>query len=200
MLIIEDILEELKQISYGFVDRYGVVHKRIKKDYYMKEYRLQAPEITQKYKVGTCWDVVELARFLIEDKIATEDKECQFYKKNEKFLIESDKKIEVRTFLFDYDDENVLAKHTIAVAVMDDGYYWLESSWKNMSGIRKFGDIDNIFFEIEGNYPQIYKINNYDVDKLNIYEYTKPKEGLNFVQFCEFAKYKGLNMKKIKKV
>lgn len=163
--IIDEILNEMNNISYGFVDRYGVVHTRIKLGFYMKEYRLQSPEITDKYKVGTCWDQVELIREILN--------------KNN---------INTETYLFDYDEEGVLAKHTIAVALIDGKYYWMESSWKGQEDFSFVDDINIILRQVVEKYPAIYKIKNYNEDKLKIYKYDKVQSGVTFDEFCAFCR------------
>lgn len=164
MLPIQSILDKMSEISYGFVDRYGIVHKKIKRDYYMKEYRLQPPEITLKYKCGTCWDQVEVIRALLEKM-----------------------DIPVETYFFDYDEKGILAKHTIAVAVIDKKYYWIESSWKNQENSIIFESIDEIISVVNKIYPQIYKIKNYNEQKLKVYKYKKPEYGIDFESFYNYC-------------
>ena len=69
------ILEKMKEIEYGWVDKYGVVHKSSKRDFFIQNYRLQKLEDTLKYKVGTCWEQVELVRFYLEEENIPKEEE-----------------------------------------------------------------------------------------------------------------------------
>ena len=71
ILVLEEKLESVLEninIEYGFVDKYNVIHKHIKKNYYLENYNLQSVKDTIKYNVGTCWEYVELVRYYLNEK------------------------------------------------------------------------------------------------------------------------------------
>lgn len=162
---IEEILKQMEKIEYGWVDRFGVVHRKIKKAYYLREYRLQPPEVTRRYQIGTCWDQAELLR---ETLMAAHVPVC--------------------TFLFDYDAPGVLAKHTIAVAKEGNRFIWMESSWRLQGEPIFFEKMENLFERVIALYPKMYKIADFDRKRLKIYEYDRPPWGVSFDEFCKFCK------------
>ena len=104
---INKILEKLKEIKYGWADKNGVIHQKAGRNFFINNYRLQTIEETLEYKVGTCWEQVELARYYLEK----ED-------------------IKNQTYLILYNDENKIARHSIAIAEVFGKYYLVENSWK----------------------------------------------------------------------
>lgn len=160
---LKSILVELEKIEYGWADQYGVIHKKAGKDYFIHNYRLQSIDETLKYKVGTCWEQVEYVRFLLE-------------KEN----------IKCKSYIIIYSDENKIARHTIAVVNANNKYYLMESSWNlELKIFSKLDDIFNMFIEM---FPKMYKINDFDISKIEIYEYTKPEEHLSYDDFTNFCK------------
>ena len=159
------ILEKMKEIEYGWVDKYGVVHKSSKRDFFIQNYRLQKLEDTLKYKVGTCWEQVELVRFYLE-------------KEN----------IPVKTYIVIYNEEGRIARHTIAVAEVDGKFYWMENSWNLDEFKIKYDSTDEILNELVGRFPRMYKIPDFDKNRIEIYEYEKPEEGLSFEEFTDWCR------------
>lgn len=104
---INEILEKLKEIKYGWIDKNGVIHQKAGRNFFINNYKLQTIEETIEYKVGTCWEQVELARYYLE----RED-------------------IPVQTYLILYNQENKIARHSIAIAEDFGVFYLVESSWK----------------------------------------------------------------------
>lgn len=104
---INKILEKMKDIKYGWIDRNGVIHKKAGRNFFINNYKLQTIEETIEYKVGTCWEQVELARYYLE----RED-------------------IPVQTYLILYNHEDKIARHSVAIAEEFGTYYLVENSWK----------------------------------------------------------------------
>ena len=160
---LKKVLTQLNKIEYGWVDKYGVVHKKSRKDFFLQNYRLQSIDETLKYKVGTCWEQVELARYLLKKE-----------------------SIQCKTYIIIYNDDDVIAKHTIAIVENKQKYYLIESSWD--MELRVFNSTDEIFTMFIKMYPNMYKIKDYDVKKIEIFEYGKPNEHLNYSEFTKFYK------------
>lgn len=168
---LKKVLAQLSKIEYGWVDKYGVVHKKSRKDFFLQNYQLQSIDETLKYKVGTCWEQVELVRYLLEKE-----------------------EIQCKTYIIIYNDDNIIARHTIAIVDanqnnnkaktnIENEYYLMESSW-NME-LKKFDSIDEILNMFIKMYPNMYKIKDFDVNKIEVFEYSKPTEHLNYNEFTQ---------------
>lgn len=104
---INEILEKLKEIKYGWIDKNGIVHKKSGRNFFINNYKLQTIEETIEYKVGTCWEQTELARYYLE----RED-------------------IPVQTYFILYNQENKIARHSVAIAEDFENFCLVENSWK----------------------------------------------------------------------
>lgn len=155
---LNNILNKIN-IDYGFVDKYGIIHKNIKKKFYLENYHLESIEEIIKYNVGTCWEYVELLRF---------------------YLSEID--IDMTSYIIIYNDDNYIARHTFGVITCNNKYYLMEDNLKS------YDSLEDIFNEFIGTLPVMYKIRDFDKSKLEIYEYTKPKVGLNYYEFSDFVR------------
>ena len=122
---ISKILEKLKEIKYGWVDKDGVIHQKAGRNFFINNYRLQTIEETLEYKVGTCWEQVELARYYLEK----ED-------------------ISVQTYLILYNEEHKIARHSIAIAQEFGKYYLVENSWKINKFLKGYDTPEDIIISI----------------------------------------------------
>ena len=128
---INKILEKLKEIKYGWADKNGVIHQKAGRNYFINNYRLQTIEETLEYKVGTCWEQVELARYYLEK----ED-------------------IKNQTYLILYNDENKIARHSIAIAEVFGKYYLVENSWKINKTLKGYDCPEDIIISIIDLFPR----------------------------------------------
>lgn len=169
---LKEILLKLKEINYGWVDKYNTVHKKSGRDYYMQNYRLQTIEETLEFKVGTCWEQVELARYYLE---------CE--------------NIPCKTYIIIYNDDVKIARHTICTVEFQSKICLLENSWKaETQNLQLFENIDEILNMYVEKFPAMYKIYDFDLSKIEIYEYTKPETYLTYDEFSAFCR----SCKKIK--
>ena len=157
-------MEYLDNIEYGWVDKYGVIHRKSGRDFYIANYHLQSPDETLKYKVGTCWDQVELIRYYAKEV-----------------------GVEVETYIIIYDVDGKIARHTFAVTCENDKFYLLEDS-RNGSGIVEYSSLKEILESFITKFPQMYGINNFDKNKIEIYRYDTPKVGLSYDEFTEYVR------------
>ena len=155
-----NILNEIKQIHYGFVTLDGVVHKNAKRDYYLDNYRLMSVDDTLKYKVGTCYEQTEVIAYLL-------DKENISYKK----------------YNIIYDVPNKIARHTFCVVEQDNKYVLMESSWLIDNNV--FDTLEDLLISVVKKYPRMYKIEGLDLDKIEIYEYNKVNVGDDYYQYTD---------------
>ncbi len=163
--MIEDILSKVKEIDYGWVDQNKIIHHSSKRNFFLENYKLQTIEDTLQYKVGTCWEQVELTRHY-----------CEQYHLN------------VDTYIIIYNDPDKIARHSIAIANIKNKYYYLENAWKDQGKSIEFNSINDILHTVVNNFPRMYKINNFDIDKIEIYKYSKPMPGLNYNEFTEHCR------------
>ena len=163
--LIDKVLEKMSEIEYGWVDKNGDVHKKAKKSFFLNNYHLQSIDETLGYKVGTCWEQVELARYYLEK----ED-------------------VHVDSYFIMYDDETKIARHTIAVANLYGKYWWIENAWKARGNYNFFDSPEDILAKVLELYPRMYKIENFDYEKVEIYKYPKPMPGLTFDEFTEYCR------------
>lgn len=162
---INEILEKMNEIKYGWVDKNGIIHQKSGRNFFINNYRLQTIEETVEYKVGTCWEQVELARYYLE----RED-------------------IPVQTFLILYNEENKIARHSIAIAEDFGKYCLVENSWKVYNEILVSERVEDILIKIIDLFPQMYKIYDFDISKIEIYKYNKPEPGLSYTEFTEYCR------------
>lgn len=164
---LNQILDKMKEINYGWVDQYGIIHQKAAKNFFIENYKLQSIEETLEYKVGTCWERVELLRY---------------YLNKEDILVE--------TYIVIYNEKDKIARHTVAIVYDDvcNKFYWMESSWKLRNNTFEFNSREEILEKLIDLFPIIYKISNFDISKIEIYKYNKPETGLNYEQFTEYCK------------
>ena len=64
--IITEVLNKMKNIKYGWVDKYNVIHTHSKLQYFLDNYLYMSIEDTLKYKVGTCFEKANLCKYYLE--------------------------------------------------------------------------------------------------------------------------------------
>lgn len=162
--IITEVLDKMKNIKYGWVDKYNVIHTHSKLQYFLDNYLYMSIEDTLKYKVGTCFEKANLCKYYLE-----------------KYGIDS------KVYMIDYDTNEKFAKHTICV-VEDNGiFYWVESSWV-INGRSKFSSLDELFDEAIKKYPKMYKIEGLDRSLIHIYEVKDIPYKSTFLEYYNLVK------------
>ncbi len=58
---VNEILEQMKEISYGWVEPNGVKHFKSKQNYFKEFYRIMTIDMIKEYKVGTCFESAKYA-------------------------------------------------------------------------------------------------------------------------------------------
>ena len=163
--MIDDILNKVKEIDYGWIDSNKIVHHNAKKNFFLENYKLQTIEETLKYKVGTCWEQVELTRY--------------YAKQNN---------LDISTYIIIYNDPNKIARHSIAVCYLNNKYYYLENSWRNQGKDLEFSSVQEILKTVVNQFPRMYKINEFDTKKIEIYKYNEPTPGISFEEFTNYCR------------
>ena len=164
-----EIMDELRNIEYGFKDKNGanlINSESWDKDFY-NFYYLLSPEELLHSKCGVCWDQVELERKLFNDANIN----CDTY------------------FIYIDDNEN-LPSHTFLIFQLNNKYYWFEHSWYDMKGIHEYNNIKALLNDVKNKF--IDSIKNEINSNLNyetfIYKYNKPKYHISCDEFYSYIK------------
>lgn len=164
------ILNKLNDIKYGYVDDNKNIYPDDIDDWdinFSKLYHLQSPLELINNKYGVCWDQVELERYYLEkDNI-----DSKSY-----FIIAYDNKIE--------------PTHTFIV-IKSGNYYWFEHSWEPYRGVHEYKTLNELLTDVKNKFESYIKSQNINNYKISIYQYDKPKYGLNcinFINHCESGK------------
>ena len=160
---LQNILNKMKNIEYGYVDENGNKYTVID-DRFFDLYRLQSPKELIKSELGVCWDQVELERYFCEQ----ENIECKSY-----FIVYYYKECPTHTFL---------------VCKNLDKYYWIENSWEIYKGIYEFNCIEDLLKDVKNKFINFKKDRvtiDYNSKNLCMYEYNVPIFGVNYSDFCK---------------
>ena len=164
-----EIMDELRNIEYGFKDKNGanlINSESWDKDFY-KFYFLLSPEELLSSRCGVCWDQVELERKLFNDANIN----CDTY------------------FIYIDDNEN-LPSHTFLIFQLNDKYYWFEHSWYDMKGIHEYNNIKALLNDVKNKFIDSRKneINSNLNYETFIYKYNKPKYHISCDEFYSYIK------------
>lgn len=164
-----EIMDELRNIEYGFKDKNGanlINSESWDKNFY-NFYYLLSPEELLHSKCGVCWDQVELERKLFNDANIN----CDTY------------------FIYIDDNEN-LPSHTFLIFQLNDKYYWFEHSWYDMKGIHEYNNIKALLNDVKNKFIDSRKneINSNLNYETFIYKYNKPKYHISCDEFYSYIK------------
>lgn len=151
------VVEELAKIKLGYVDKNK--NKQIKCGYDFKAiYVLQSPKQVAENKIGLCFDQVEYERELISKMNITN-----------------------RTYFIMYQDSDVGPAHAFLLFKDNNKYYWFENAWLKYRGIHEYDTKEEALLDIK--YKFIATLDSYTESKLRIYEFDKPRSGINYVKY-----------------
>ena len=164
-----EIMDELRNIEYGFKDKNGanlINSESWDKDFY-NFYYLLSPEELLHSKCGVCWDQVELERKLFNDA-----------------------NINCDTYFIYIDDNKNLPSHTFLIFQLNDKYYWFEHSWYDMKGIHEYNNIKALLNDVKNKFIDSRKneINSNLNYETFIYKYNKPKYHISCDEFYSYIK------------
>ena len=120
---------------------------------------MQSIEEINKSRIGVCWETVELSRHLLEQA---------GYKCTSYFAI--------------YNDIGYFC-HTCLVVEKENCFYWFEVSFNEKKGIKKYENLNKLYEDIKECIIITAKSKKINPEKIEIYEYTKPKSGISCLQF-----------------
>ena len=164
-----EIMDELRNIEYGFKDKNGanlINSESWDKNFY-NFYYLLSPEELLHSKCGVCWDQVELERKLFNDA-----------------------NINCDTYFIYIDDNKNLPSHTFLIFQLNDKYYWFEHSWYDMKGIHEYNNIKALLNDVKNKFIDSRKneINSNLNYETFIYKYNKPKYHISCDEFYSYIK------------
>ena len=159
----------MSDIKYGYCDCNNQIHRHIDNDFSII-YKLQSPKETLEHKVGVCWDQVELERYL--------------FKKED---------IEFKTYFIVHYDNDKCPTHTFLIYKENNKFFWFEHSWEKYRGIKSYNTEIDALKAIKEKFIKDELNNKYNPMNLCIYEYSKPKYGINVLDFYKHCE-KGRNI------
>lgn len=154
--------KDLETFDYGFVTNDGVRHvafnhttkKRQEIDW--KKYRLIPPEFVEKYRIGTCWDLVHYQYDWVNKNLngSCDDRFTSLY-----------------FWCHEYGETDEFQTHTMFTRKAGNGILWYESSWGECLGTHRFMPHREFYKFVEAKMREIYpKLHNG-----RMYEYDYPK-------------------------
>nr|MCR4581050.1 hypothetical protein [Bacilli bacterium] len=98
-----------------------------------------------------------------------------------------------------YDVPNKIARHTFVVVEKDNKYILMETGWVIDNNV--FDTLDDLLISVVKRYPKMYKLEDFDINIVEIYEYDKVNVGDDFYQFTDNIRKNGnkisINLEKI---
>lgn len=163
---VDDIMNIMEQIEYGFLDDSGnnICDDDNDKNF-SKIYYLMSPEELLRKKVGVCWEQVELERKLFEEN-----------------------NIKNKTYFIYIDDNSFLPSHTFLVYYNLDKVYWFEHSWYDEKGIHEYDNLNLLLNDVKDKFLESRKDEVEPVfwNNIHIYNYNRPSYNISCLEFYEF--------------
>lgn len=164
--MVEKIMDIMKEIHYGYLDQMGknIVEKNPENwDIEFGEiYHLLSPEELLEKKYGVCYDQVELERKLFQEVGITT----------------------TSYFIYSAFEESAFT-HTFLIYTIENTYYWVEHSWNTYSGIHQYASLKELLLDVKEKFRISHSLEEDSVTF--IYEYEKPKAGINSHEFFDYC-------------
>ncbi len=160
----EEIYEfnkRLSNIQYGWYDNENNLHTSLK-DQFREKYQMQNISEIEKHNYAVCWDLCELER-------------DYFSKRNIPF---------VTIFALLSEDARMLC-HTFLAFQKNNKYYWFESSWAKMRGVREYNTLDLLLEDVRKHFYDFTSGEFYEEEKIIFYTYNQPKENIRCEEFYQ---------------
>jgi len=121
---------------------------------------LNPPKDVIKNKLGVCFEQVELERYYF-------------------------KGYDTKTYFIAYKDDAKFHTHTFLVFKKDNKYYWFEHAYERFKGVSEYISLSELLIDVKSKFIKDTLNNNYDNDKLLMYEYQKPLFPLTIDEFFD---------------
>ena len=165
------IFEKNKDIKYGWKSKKDGKYYNHISEGLSKNFSFQSNEEIEKNRIGICWETVEINRYYLQ-------------KAN----------IPCKTYFFVVPAQSFYC-HSVLVFQDKDKFYWMESSFKELIGIREYKSLKDLFYDVLDNFDKITHIKKTNFKNLKIYDYNSPNPGIGCVQFY-FHCFRGKNITK----
>lgn len=157
---LKELLDELKDIKYGWIDLVGNVHEKIDREKFESDYRLQIPNDIIKNGYAICWDMVEYERlFMIQNNIS------------------------YKSIFISHNVDSKYRFHTLILCYFDDKIYWFENAFKNFKGIRVYENNIDCFKDIA--YEFLIENDILKEGEFTFFDYDKPEYNISASEFVE---------------
>ncbi len=162
----EELLDFIKKnIEYGYIgknnnNKYLLSDPKYYEDW-LNEYTLQTPQQTLKNKIANCWDYIELARFWFE---------------------KNNFKIKTIFIAFFKPKEKTYFTHTFLLYKNNNKWKIFESSFDEVKSFKEYKSRREAINDEIKVHCNFFKVNFFT----KVYEYNKPKFGINSLEFCDY--------------
>ena len=156
-----------KNIVYGYLGKDKKIHTEEDNDIWEEEYILETKDDILEYKIGNCWDQVELER-------------DWFKEHNYEF------ETIYHQVMLNYN--NPYPTHTMLIYKDNDEWCWFENAWESEKGIHRFktkNDLLKCEYKKYIEMLKIYGINNEELDKIRYFVYDEPKSNISAKMFIK---------------
>lgn len=161
---VQDILPLMENIEYGWVN---LSHEKMYHldDTFSLEYRLLSPKEVLSYRIGVCWDQVELERYYLRGN-------C----------------LPIQTYFLVYYDESQCPTHTFLTFQKEGKYYWMEHAWEKFRGLRSYDTLKDLLTDVRNCFIDVQLHQVFEPQNLCLFAYKKPSYGITVLEFyhhCE---------------
>lgn len=155
-----------KNIKYGYIGKnnkkkYLLNDPKFKEDW-LDEYALQTPKQILENKIAVCWDYVELARLWFD---------------NNNF------KVKTIFIAFFKPKEKTYFTHTFLMFRKNGKWQIFESSFDEIKCFKEYNSIKEAINDVINIHCNYFRVNFFT----KVYEYKKPKFGINSLEFCDYV-------------
>ena len=161
---INELMNNLQSIEYGWIDKDGGRHEKLGSDF-ASEYRLQLGDECYKNQLGVCWDQVEYEASFLDAA-----------------------NIDNQSYFIYFNDNDRLPSHTFLVAKVDEKIIWIEHAWEKFAGIHEYDSEDELLKDIKTKFIETSEFgNNCNRDNVFIFKYSRPTFKLTCDEFYKHA-------------
>ena len=157
---INELVNNLQSIEYGWIDKDGGRHETLGSDF-ASEYRLQLGDECYKNQLGVCWDQVEYEASFLD--VAN---------------------INNQSYFIYFNDNDKLPSHTFLVAKVDKKIIWIEHAWEKFAGIHEYDSEDELLKDIKTKFIETSEFGNgCKRENVFVFKYNRPTTKLSCDEF-----------------
>ena len=157
---INELMNNLQTISYGWIDKDGGRHEKLGSDF-ASEYRLQLGDECYKNQLGVCWDQVEYEASFLDAA-----------------------GIDNQSYFIYYDDKDKLPSHTFLVVKQGDKFLWIEHAWEKFAGIHEYNSEEELLKDVKTKFIECSEFGNgCNRENVFVFKYNRPTTKLSCDEF-----------------